>query len=178
MGAEGVNAIYADASGSVGWSAWMEHRGTVFITGGEWNAASVPIGIAEKELYASSAGLVTLAPLANAVDIYNFTDNMVSLAAMRSGKAYAPRLQTLVERRSHDMLSMGIREAAERVGTKSNLWADLGSRGRVADVFRQARRLGLSPVWVAPAAGWESIEWLLLTPPSCEAELAGAGRSA
>ena len=62
------------------------------------------------------------------------------------------------------LLDTGVREAPERIGSKSNLWADLGSRGRSAEVVRQAAALGLSVRHVPVASEWMSLEWLLETP--------------
>ena len=59
------------------------------------------------------------------------------------------------------MSTTGVLEAAERVGSKSNLWADLASRGRLDDVLQQAHQLGLRTRVVEPVAEWQSADWLL-----------------
>jgi hypothetical protein len=56
---------------------------------------------------------------------------------------------------------MGVLEAAERVGSKSNLWADLASRRRLCDVLQQAEDLGLRTRVVPAAKHWDSAAWLL-----------------
>ena len=61
MGAEGTGAIYADASGEVGWAAWTLAGSTVLLTGGRWSdAAREGLLICEKELFASAAGAAAL----------------------------------------------------------------------------------------------------------------------
>ena len=62
------------------------------------------------------------------------------------------------------MRANGVREAAERVGSKSNLWADLGSRGRSDEVVRQAAALGWSVRRVPAAEEWATPAWLLELP--------------
>ena len=52
-------------------------------------------------------------------------------------------------------------ESAEGVTSTSNLWADLGSRGRTAEVESQARQLGLSFELVLPPAEWRCTAALL-----------------
>jgi hypothetical protein len=86
---------------------------------------------------------------------------MVALAAMRKCTPSTPRLQALVGARLAWMSEMGVREAAERVGSKSNLWADLASRRRLSDVLTQAADLGLRARVVPAAEQWETVEWLL-----------------
>jgi hypothetical protein len=48
----------------------------------------------------------------------------------------------------------GVAEAVERITSKANLWADLGSRGRLASMLEQARGLGLRPRRVDVPAEW------------------------
>ena len=45
-------------------------------------------------------------------------------------------------------------EQARRITSKANLWADLGSRRRLADALRQAERLGLQPRRVHVPCAW------------------------
>jgi hypothetical protein len=54
-----------------------------------------------------------------------------------------------------------VAESAERVTSKSNLWADLGSRGRTAEVERQALALGLAFELVSPPPAWRCTAALL-----------------
>ena len=89
---------------------------------------------------------------------------MVALATMRNATPYAARLQALSAKRVEMLIMMGIREAPERIGTKSNLWADLGSRGKSGEVVKQAARLGMTTRRVEVDADWTSIEWLLDLP--------------
>lgn len=161
VGEPGAGAIYADASGSMGWGAWTLLGDEVLVVVGEWSAKELELGIAEKELFASTAGLVTLVNETGWTDVTSFTDNMVALAAMRSCTPSTPRLQALVEARLDWMSRTGVLEAAERVGSKSNLWADLASRRRLCDVLRQAEDLGLRTRVVPAAKHWDSAAWLL-----------------
>ena len=89
---------------------------------------------------------------------------MVALYAMRNCVSSTPRLQALLTQRLAWMEARGVREAAERIGSKSNLWADLGSRGRINAVVEQAAQLGLAARRVEPPAGWQSPDWLLGLP--------------
>jgi hypothetical protein len=160
VGAPGVGAIYADASGSVGWAAWSASATEVLVCYGDWDETERPLGICEKELYASTVGLVTLARELSLTSVWSFTDNNTALAAMQSCTPGTARLQELVERRIEWMRRWGIREAAARVGTKSNLWADLGSRGRMHDVVSQAKALGYNVRVLTPPEEWRSAAWL------------------
>ena len=134
------------------------------MTGGEWTREERGLDISVKELYASTAGLATLSPLAGWRAVYNYTDSMVALSTMRSATPHTARLQALSARRVDMLILMGLREAPERISSKSNLWADLGSRGRSEEVVAQAVTLGLSTRQVAVATEWESIGWLLDVP--------------
>ena len=165
MGEDGVGAMYADASGQQGWAAWTCVGTEVVLVEGEWtDAERVGLDISVKELHASTAGLVTLVPEMRASDVHNYTDSMVALGVMRSAVSTAPRLQALTAARIDWMLQAGVVEAAERIGSKSNLWADLASRDASAEVERQAALLGLSFRRVQAAAGWGSAAWLLDVP--------------
>ena len=164
VGDPGVGAMYADASGNHGWSAWTCVGDEVFTTGGEWTFEERSLDISVKELYASTAGLATLAPIAGWSAVYNFTDSMVALATMHSATPQSLRLQALSARRVEMLIAMGLREAPERVSSQSNLWADLGSRGNSKEVVAQASHLGLSSTRLAVAADWVSMDWLLILP--------------
>ena len=86
---------------------------------------------------------MTLAPAAELSQVHNFTDNTVAMSAMRSATAKSARMQELLATRIEWMLEHGVNEAALRVSTRANLWADLGSRGQAAEMERQAELLGL-----------------------------------
>ena len=66
----------------------------------------------------------------------SFTDNTVALSAMRrlSTRADAPAMAAVIRRRTHWLLEHAVVEAAERITSANNVWADWGSRGRVGDV--------------------------------------------
>ena len=162
MGDDGVGAIYADASGTYGWGAWTAVGSTVYACCGEWSTAEIELDIATLELYASSVGLVTLAPAASACEVYSFTDNTVALAAMRSLSPRAEQMQLLTAARVQWMRAQGVREVAERVTTTANLWADLLSRrGGVAIFEQQVAALGLELQWCEPPAAWATAQTAL-----------------
>jgi hypothetical protein len=162
MGKPGVGAVYADASGLQGWAAWTAHQGEVFLTHGEWTEeelADSTFTIAEKELLASTLGLVTLAPMADLRYVYSFTDNTNAMSAMRRLKPRSLRAERMVAARLLWMEQRGILEAAERVTTGANLWADLGSRLRATEVVRQAQALGLRVRVVEAPPEWRGAAW-------------------
>ena len=165
MGAPGVGAIYADASGAGGYMAWTVAAGELLYVVGEWEPNEMAMPIHGKELLASTLGLVALQPECGFSDVYSFTDNIVAQYAMRNSKAEGRAMQRLVERRSGWLLQSGVLEAAERITSKANLWADLGSRGCIADVLDQAAALGLSSRQIFPELGWrffygDCSEWM------------------
>ena len=82
--------MYADASGLEGWSAWTLVDGVVYMASGSWVAGELELVVADKELFASSVGLVTLSPLGSASYVWELTDNMVCLGVMRSNVAASP----------------------------------------------------------------------------------------
>ena len=165
VGDPGVGAMYADASGIYGWAAWTCVGDQVILVEREWSSAEADLDISVKELFASTAGLMTLRPFAGWMSVYNYTDSMVALATMRSATPTSARLQALSAVRVDLLIQIGVREAAERIGSKSNLWADLGSRGRGDEVVRQAARLGMSTLRVEVDCEWRSAAWLLEYPP-------------
>jgi hypothetical protein len=109
-GEPGTCSIYADASGSIGWAAWTVHEGDLLLTGGVWSeAVREGLLICEKELFASSAGLATLAAACGATDVWSFTDNANALAAMRSNAPTTLRMQQLVAARLETVDAQGRR---------------------------------------------------------------------
>jgi hypothetical protein len=162
MGKPNVGAIYADASGLQGWAAWTEHQGEILLTHGKWTKdelADSTFTIAEKELLASTLGLVTLAPLADLRFVYSFTDNTNAMGAMRRLKPRSIRAERMVAARLQWMEQRGVLEAAERVTTGANLWADLGSRLQATEVVRQAQALGLRVRVVEAPPEWRGAAW-------------------
>ena len=160
MGAPETGAIYADASGEIGWAAWTATGDELLVTGGVWTeAVRHGLIICEKELYASTAGLTTLAAPAAIRSCYSFTDSTVALSAMLSLTPSTPRMQELTAARLSWMLAHGVREQPARVTSKNNLWADFGSRGRWHALAEQADALGLTLRWVEPNA-WPADELL------------------
>ena len=163
FGTSGCGAIYADASGSQGWAAWTVAGDELLLCHGEWTQAELAdesFIIAEKELLASTLGLVALAPLARLRFVYQFTDNTNAQAAMRKLTPRTLRMQKLVELRSEWMHERGIFESSERISTHANLWADLGSRQQWREVAMQAKSLGLRARIVRPPAAWRDTSGL------------------
>ena len=63
-GEPGTAAIYADASGEIGFGAWAVKGRELLVVWGEWTEAErTELIICEKELVASTVGLRTLAPM-------------------------------------------------------------------------------------------------------------------
>ena len=107
FGSAFCNAIYADASGNQGWSAWCLVGDTVHMCAGPWTPDEIDdpsFIIAEKELLASTLGLVTLAPIGGMKFVYQFTDNTNAEGAMRRLSPKTRRMQLMIERRSELML--------------------------------------------------------------------------
>ena len=102
------------------------------------------------ELFISNVGLATFGPMFGHKMFYEWTDNKVALALMRSLNPSSDdntrRLQLLVQWRVRLLRSNSWRSAAERVSSKNNKWADLGSRGEIAQVVDEAVALGLHSV--------------------------------
>ena len=167
FGTPGCGAIYADASGLQGWAAWTVSRGELLLTHGEWTPeelADESFTIAEKELLASTLGVVALAPLANLRFVYSFTDNVVAEAAMRRLTPRSARMQLLVERRLAWMRERSMFESAERITTSRNLWADLGSRQAAGAVKAQAAAFNLPTRRVHPPSAWRDTTALRRVP--------------
>lgn len=161
----GTAAIYADAAGSGGFFAWAVAGGELLYVVDEWTVEEDGLLICEKELLASTAGLVALAPLLGRF-VLSFTDSTVAQAAMRRMASGAERMDELVRRRTAWLYEHGVVEGVARVTSRNNVWADWGSRGRTADVLTQAQRLGLRPREVTLPAVWRDTSALLALPPS------------
>ena len=125
---EGCGAIYADASGTeYGMAAWTVCGDELLYVEREWSVSERDgLLICDKELLASTIGLVALAPEAGLRSVYSFTDNTVAQAAMRRPTPTTVASQLLCLRRAEWMASSGVLEAAERITSKAHLWADLG----------------------------------------------------
>jgi hypothetical protein len=161
-GAPGVGAVYADASGEIGWGAWTVVDDEVLISYGFWTPEEREgIPIHEKELFASTVGLFAFAEVAGFRDVWSFTDNTVALAAMRTLTPTTVGMQEMISARLVWMESHGVREAAERITSKNNLWSDMLSRDDVPGVCRQAEMLGYRVRVVAPPMAWRDASLLL-----------------
>lgn len=80
---------------------------------------------------------------------------------MRSMTPSTTCMQELTSARVEWMAARGVREAAERISTHANLWADWGSRGRWAEVEAQAKQMGLPVRLLEPPEGWRSAAGML-----------------
>jgi hypothetical protein len=94
--------------------------------------------------------------------IVSFTDNTVALAAMRrlTSRSESAAIPAMLRRRTLWLVEHSCVEAAERVTSANNRWADLGSRGRAALVCAEAMALGLRPRRVQVPAEWRDLAWL------------------
>ena len=97
--------------------------------------------------------------MANMRYVYSFTDNTNAMSAMRRLKPRSLRAERMVAARLQWMEERSILEAAERVTTGANLWADLGSRKRANEVVRQAQALGLRVRVVEAPPEWRAAAW-------------------
>ena len=156
-----VSAIYADAAlecAGAGYCAWTVDGEELLYVQGEWSSAERDAYlICDLELAASTFGLVALATETRRRFVYSFTDNVVAMGAMRRATPRTEAMQALCGARSAWLLHHGVAEAAERITSKSNLWADLGSRGNLETMLEQARSLGLRPRRVEVPAEWRGM---------------------
>ena len=143
--------------------AWAVRDGELLFVEGRWSEEErARLLIAEKELLASTFGLVALGPLLPPY-VLSFTDNSVAQAAMRSmaPRGETPRLQHITQRRTLWLFDNDVVETAHRVTTSANVWADLGSRGAVDDVLCRAAAMGLRPCRVSVPPPWRDTSALL-----------------
>jgi hypothetical protein len=154
------SAVYADASGSIGFMAWTLAGSVVLFVEGVWDERERGMDIAVLELLASTFGLVALAPfMTNRV--VSFTDNVVAQAAMRAAAPRAEMMQRVAAARTEWLLTAGVAETTRRITTHNNVWADAGSRGKMCSVVVQAERLGFEVVRVQVPGVWrETSEWV------------------
>ena len=167
--------IYADAAGdsaTAGYCAWTVVDDEFLFVEGRWTQEERQrLLICDLELFASTIGLVALQPLTGRRHVYSYTDNTVAMAAMRGLVPSTMAMQWLTAERVSWMLGSGVMEATERITSKANLWADMGSRARVSEMLEQAERLGLRPRRVAEPADWRR----LLTEAAAAAAAGGGG---
>ena len=151
---ENVGAIYADASGEQGWMAWSVADGELLFTDGVWSESERKLPICDKELLASTWGLVSLTPVVGVRDIMSFTDNTVAQAAMRTQTPSTEAMAHIVARRTEWLLEHACLESVHRITSKANLWADMGSREDTGGVLLQALALGLKPRRIEVGESW------------------------
>ena len=153
----GCAAVYADASTSGGFMAWTVVDGTLLFAVGEWTEEERrQLGIAELELLASTFGLVAFAQWLPRC-VVSFTDNTVAQAAMRAAAIRSAGMQQIVAARTRWLMEQGIAEAARRITTEANLWADWGSRGQLERVLAQAEQLQLPWRRCAVPEAWRGV---------------------
>ena len=99
---------------------------------------------------------MALQPLTGRECVYSFTDNTVAMAAMRNLTPSTLCMQRLTVERVAWLLERGVSEACERITSKANLWADLGSRARVGELMAQAARLQLRFRRVEAPTAWRA----------------------
>jgi hypothetical protein len=161
--------IYADASGEQGWMAWAVEGDELLYAEGEWSERERrSLIICEKELLASTWGLVALQPFLQ-LAVVSYTDNTVAQAAMRSMAPGSAAMQELTARRTQFLFEREVVEQSRRITSKANCWADLGSRRQLAAALQQAERLGLRTRRVEVPSAWRD------TAEVCELALADHG---
>ena len=156
-GSPGAAAIYADAAlecERAGFGAWAVCGDELLYVQGEWSPEERRLLICDLELAASTLGLVALQPELACASVYSFTDNTVAMSAMRRLTPSTEAMQAFTAARAAWLLEHGVTEAAERITSAANLWADMLSRGHVAAVEQQAARLQLRPRRVPVDQGW------------------------
>ena len=146
--------------------AWTVRDGTLLFTEGAWTAEErLRLGIAELELLASTFGLVAFAQWLPRC-VVSFTDNTVAQAAMRAAAVRSEGMQRIVVARTRWLMQMGIAEAARRITTTANLWADWGSRGQLDRVLAQAEHMQLRGRRCSVPAAWRDTSGLLALDPA------------
>jgi hypothetical protein len=158
---EAALVIYADASGDsdgAGYCAWTVAGGELLLVEGRWSACEREhLLICDLELAASTFGLIALQSAVGREFVYSYTDNTVAMAAMRNLTPSTACMQALTAERSAWLLERGVVEACERITSKANLWADMGSRARVGELMAQAASLGLSVRRVETPPEWRAV---------------------
>ena len=104
-GAGVTSHVYADASGEGGWAAWTVADGELLYVYGEWTEDERELLIiCEKELLASTWGLVAFAPWLQQ-GVVSWTDNTVAMEAMRSMAPRTEGMQAIIRRLQRGALS-------------------------------------------------------------------------
>ena len=117
-------------------------RNAVRVWGREWTKDERELLIiCEKELLASTWGLVAFAPWLQK-GVVSWTGNTVAMAAMRSMAPRTEVIQEITARRTEYLFHGEILEESRLITSKANLWADLGSRGQMAAAVQQATACG------------------------------------
>ena len=153
--------IYADAAGDsagAGYCAWTVAGDELLVVEGRWSEQEREhLLICDLELAASTFGLVALQPLIGRRFVYSFTDNTVAMSAMRKLTPSTLCMQELTVERVAWLMGRDVWEATERITSKANLWADLGSRARMGELMAQAARLQLRIRRVETPLGWRRL---------------------
>ena len=156
LSGDDLTALYADAAGdgeAPGWGFWWVVGTTLFFSFGTWSEAQLRLPIHALELWASTAGLMTLRLVVNRCEstyVLEYTDNAASEFVADSQQSRCRFLQQLLLARSDFFDASGVCSLPQRVSSAHNLWADWLSRGEIARVIANAIRLGLRPCRVFP----------------------------
>ena len=167
LNGDDIVALYADAAGDgedPGWGFWWVMGNTLFFAHGIWSAAQLRLPIHALELWASSAGLMTLrcvVPSDASTYVLEYTDNAASEFVGDSQQSRCPLLQCLIAARGDFFDATGMCALPQRVSSAHNSWADWLSRNRLNQVIASAVRLGLRPCEVAlPREAWTLLDSL------------------
>ena len=160
VASDDFSALYADAAGEgkcAGWGYWWVVNGVLFFAYGEWNTAQLRLPIHALELWASTAGLMSVRTVNDKNDhtfVLEYTDNAASEFVADSQQSRCVYLQHLLAARSDFFDESGVCALPQRVTSEHNKWADWLSRGQVARMLAAAVRLGLRParVFATPPA--------------------------
>jgi len=162
------DVIYADASGEGGFAAWTLRSGEVWMVAGDWDEGERGMLICELELLASTFGLVAFGSSSGRW-VHSFTDNTVAEGSMRKLRARSPAMQAILRRRTRWMMARGLLETVQRITSKANVWADVGSRpelGGAAAVKAAARAAGYGFRLMQLPDGWRDTSTLRCPEPT------------
>jgi hypothetical protein len=82
---------------------------------------------------------------------------VVAQYAMRGSSSVSNEMTILVEERNEWLVAHGVLESPERITSKANLWSDLGSRGRIDEMLKQAVAMKLRAVQLQPPPRWRQL---------------------
>ena len=100
--------------------------------------------------------------------MHSFTDNTAAEGSMRKLRARSPAMQAILRRRTAWMHERGLLETVQRITSKANVWADVGSRpekGGAEAVEAAAVAAGYRFRRVQLPAGWRDTGGLRASEP-------------